>query len=84
LSPRITRFNAFENDPGQEKLFKSLTPAEREQCRDFIRAHDHLPLNEFAEVVNRWMIDQSKPKRYAVMWALVSQTNPVVIRRRRE
>lgn len=81
---RIDRFESFAQDPGQEKLFKTLSEDEREACRAFIREHDHLSLNDFAAATNRWMLDCPKPKRFPFMWALVSQTNPATMRRRRE
>lgn len=74
-SLRLTIFESFKEDPGQRTLFAKLTEADLEQCRAFIRDRSSLDRNDFAKEVNRWMLDQPKPKNYTAMWALVSQAN---------
>jgi hypothetical protein len=54
---------------------KKLKPDEIAACEQFIRDHEHLSFGDYALKCNRWMLDQPKPKRYSLMWALVMQAN---------
>jgi hypothetical protein len=84
MSARLQKFESYATHLMHHKTFARLSRAEREQCREFIRANDHLDVNGFASLVNRWMLDQPKPKHYTDMWALVLQSNvPEVLTKRR-
>ena len=72
----MSRLNNFDNlmeHPMLSKLFKKLTLTEFEMCQNFLLETDHLNDDEFELKVNRWMIDQEKPKHHIDMWAIVSQ-----------
>ena len=76
---RMKQFEAFATHPIQRKLVEKLKVAELAQCREFIVANDHLDVSAFAQKANMWMIGQARPKNYSTMWALVLQTNPVIL-----
>ena len=57
------------------KLLKRLATKDVNLCIEFIKTNDHLSKDDFAIKVNRWYLDEEKPKRYSDMWALVLQSN---------
>lgn len=72
---RLERFESFASHPMHGKIMQRLKKEERRLCVEFITQHDHLDSDKFAERVNRWMLDQPKPKNFPIMWALVLQSN---------
>jgi hypothetical protein len=76
-NPRLEAFNGFADNPGMKNLFKKLSDADLEECRTFIRERAGLDRNEFAAAVNRWKLDQPKPKNFTSMWSLVLESNSV-------
>lgn len=75
MSKRIETFRSYAKHIVHAKVMAQLSHKDIADCLKFIQDNDHLDRNGFALKVNRWLIDQPKPKRYSAMWALVSQCN---------
>lgn len=75
MSKRIQNFNNMKSHPMLGKLFKKLTKSELEQLETFIKENDHLDVNQYAFVCNRWMLDKPKPRRFTDMWSIALQVN---------
>lgn len=81
-SNRMKRFEELSSHPMYYKLFDKLTDKERVMCRSLLMESEDLDDNEFAFKVNRWMLDQERPKNYSAMWALMMASyEPIVMRR---
>lgn len=74
MTTRLEKFESFSDHVVHGKLYKKLSAIDRETCRIFLRKAEALNADEFTLLVNRWMLDQPKPKNYSTMWALVSQS----------
>lgn len=73
---RLLKFYGYEDHPWLRKDFAKLSSAERLMCITFIKQHEPLGRPEFAELVNRWFLDNpNKPKNWTVMVTLVASTN---------
>jgi len=55
------------------KLIKKISAKERESCEQFLRINEDLNSDNFAHKCNRWMLNETRPKNYSAMWAIVSQ-----------
>lgn len=72
---RIDIFNSFETHPMHRKDFVQLSKNDLTSCFEFILKYDHLNKDDFALTLNRWMLDEPKPKRYSTMWGLLCCAN---------
>lgn len=80
-SERLSKFKSFKKDAGLKNVYAKLSSLDVEKCLSFIKEHDHLNFNEFAAAINRWDFKKESPtKRATDMWALVMQSNGVLIR----
>ena len=70
---RHTALIKLPSHPMLGKLFQNLTHDELELVVAFVCQREHLSKDEYMTAVNRWFLDQPKPKHYADMWAIVSQ-----------
>lgn len=69
-------FESYSEHVMHHRMFKRLTAAELQLCRDFLRDNESLDRHAFAHKVNRWFLDQpNKPKHLTDMWALLIQAN---------
>ncbi len=75
MSKRKDKFISFCEHPFQRKLLAKLSFSERNLCIAFIVENDKLNKDDFAEKVNRWLLDKPKPKNFTTMWSLVTQCN---------
>lgn len=75
ISQRLLKFRGFANHAIHGKVVKKLSREEHDACLAFITQHEALTKGEFEHAVNRWMLDQPKPKRWSAMWSLVSMSN---------
>lgn len=57
------------------KHAKKLSEAEFDECVDFIEEHDQLSHLQFEYAVNRYKLDQVKPKNHAIMLELLLVAN---------
>lgn len=72
---RVEKFELFKDCLIHKKLYFRLSQAELQICRDFLTQTADLNKADFTLKVNRWFLDQPKPKNYSAMWALVSQSS---------
>lgn len=87
MSQRMNKFLSLRDHLIIGKAFNVLSPKEIHQCASFIMANEKLDDNQFAEKTNRWMLDVPKDqrpsdKKRSAMWAIVSQSVEVKVRRR--
>ena len=71
----LEAFESFEKCPLRGKIYKRLSNKERIDCVAFIVHNEDLPKWEFEQKLNRWLIDEEKPKRFTDMWSLVLEAN---------
>ncbi len=71
---RLEKLKSFEGHLIHRKLLARLSKAERAQLEAFIRERESLSDDEYVLAVNRWLLDQPKPKRFTDMWALALQS----------
>lgn len=85
---RLERFRSLRDHMIIGSVFRILSAADVESCEKYIMAREHLNDQEFAAQVNQFMVDvprEQRPpeKKLSAMWALLSQSVPVVRRKRR-
>ena len=74
----MTRTEAFHwmgTCPVRMGMYKRLNAEQKGLCLAFIAEHDHEDHNQFALALDRWYMDQPKPRRYNEMWALLLESN---------
>lgn len=67
---RFDKLMSFQNHTMHKKMFKKLSQQELGMLINFVKENENINVNEYTYKVNRWLLDQEKPKNHAVMWAL--------------
>lgn len=83
MSKRYDKFRSLADHPFIGKTYAKLGVDDRAWCRNFIIQNEGLSDHEFAFKVNRLGLDPNKPKRWTDIWALLIQSIPPQVKRRK-
>jgi len=80
---RLEKFELLKEHPMIFSLFKKISKREHDLCLEFLKATESLNNDDFALKCNRWYLNEEKPKNYSTMWAIVSQCQINLFKRKR-
>lgn len=78
MNNRREAFESLRQHPWLGKLFAKLSVQDLELAVQFIDDNAHLEKGEFEMAVNRWLLDQKKPRRYRAILELLSCANSML------